>query len=189
MIEYHQITSKPKATRQKSKLSMGKVFMKFKLLLILTFIGFSLNVSAQKKDFIGYKHKGVVYEETLPNGAKDLGGGLLSNDNYGVSRFSKGKKEYLWLEKITDRDTKGVPNWIVKDVLEFDVLKKNQEFLFSYSSACTVGGSENLDTIVLAELKPKTKKYKILKAWKANVKREKFEKLSVKGIQCQREES
>ena len=163
--------------------------MKLKLLLVLTFIGFSLNVSAQKKDFIGYKHKGVVYDETLPNGAKDLGGGLLSNDNYGVSRFLKGKKEYLWLEKITDRDTKGVPNWVVKDVLEFDPLKKNQSFLFSYSSACTIGGNENLDTIVLAELQPKTKKYKILKAWKANVQKEKFEKSSTKGIQCKPENS
>ncbi len=163
--------------------------MKLNFLLALTLISFSLNISAQTKDFIGYKHKGVVYEETLPNGAKDLGGGLLSNDNYGVSRFAKGKKEYLWLEKIVSRDTKGVPSWIVKDVLEFDKLNKNQEFLFSYSSVCTIGGNENLDTIVLAELKPKTKKYKILKAWKANVKRERFEKSSVKGIQCLREES
>jgi hypothetical protein len=163
--------------------------MKFSLILLLTLIALSLNISAQKQEFIGYKHKGVVYNKTLPNGAKDLGGGLLSNENYGVSRFLKGKKEYLWLEKITERDTEGVPNWIVKDVLEFDVLKKNQEFLFSYSSSCTIGGKENLDTVVLAEQNAKTKKYKILKAWKANIKNEKFEKLSVKGIQCRREES
>lgn len=163
--------------------------MKLKFLSVLTIALFALNISAQNKDFIGYKHKGVVYDETLPNGAKDLGGGLLSNENYGVSRFLKGQKEYLWLEKITGRDTKGVPSWIVKDVLEFDKLNKNQEFLFSYSSACTIGGNENLDTIVLAELKPKTKKYKILKAWKANIKRERFEKSSTKGIQCRREES
>jgi hypothetical protein len=121
----------------------------------------------------------------LPNGAKDLGGGLLSDEDYGVTRFSKGKKHYLWLEKITGRDDDGVPDWIVKDVLEFGVLKKNQEFLFSYSSTCTTGGEdENLDTIVLAEMKPKTKKYKVLKAWKANLLKEKFEKLSVKGIAC-----
>ncbi len=163
--------------------------MKYGLFLLLTFLVFGLNVSAQKKDFIGYKHKGVVYGETLPNGAKDLGGGLLSNENYGVSRFSKASKEYLWLEKITGRDTKGIPSWIVKDVLEFDKLKKNQEFLFSYSSTCTSKGKANLDTIVLAEFHPKKKTYKILKAWKANVRREKFEKLSTKGIQCQYERS
>ena len=161
--------------------------MKFSLFLLLTFLAFTLNISAQKKEFIGYKHKGVVVGETLPNGVKDLGGGLLSNDNYGVSRFSKGKKHFLWLEKITGRDTGGVPSWIVKDVLEFDTLKKHQEFLFSYSSTCTSNGKENLDTIVLAEFKPNKKSYKILKAWKANIKKEKFEKLSTKGIKCKYE--
>jgi hypothetical protein len=163
--------------------------MKFGVLILLTFLVFASHSAAQKKQFIGYKHKGVVVGETLPNGVKDLGGGLLSNDNFGVTRFSKGKKHYLWLEKITERDSEGVPSWIVRDVLEFDGLKKNQEFLFSYSSFCTTGGKENLDTIVLAEHQPKTKKYKILKAWKANVKSEKFERLSTRGIQCKAQRS
>ncbi len=158
--------------------------MKFRLFLFLTFTALALDVSAQKVDYVGFKHKGVVVGETLPNGVKDLGGGLLSNENYGVSRFSKGKKHYLWLEKITGRDGKGVPSWIVKDVLEFDSLDKNQQFLFSYSSTCTSGGKESLDTVVLVEHQPKTKKYKILKAWKANIAREKFEKISTRGIQC-----
>ncbi len=82
--------------------------MKLKLLLTFILIACAdLNLSAQKNKLIGYKHKGVVYGETLlPNGAKDLGGGLLSNENYGVTRFSKGKKQMLWLEKITSRDRK-----------------------------------------------------------------------------------
>ena len=164
--------------------------MKLNLFLILTFLSVALDVSAQKAtDFVGFKHTGVVYGEKLSNGAKDLGGGLLSNENFGVSRFSKGAKEFLWLEKIVGRNTKGVPDWIVKDVLDFDKLKKNQEFLFSYSSTCTTNGRENLDTIVLAELKTKPKKYKILKAWKANIAKEKFEKVSTKGIQCSAENS
>jgi len=163
--------------------------MKLKLVLLLTFLIFVFDISAQKREFIGYKHKGVVVGETLPNGAKDLGGGLLSNENYGVTRFSKGRKHYLWFEKITGRNTEGVPSWIVKDILEFDALKKNQEFLFSYSSTCTTNEKKNLDTIVLAELVPKTKKYKVLKAWKANITREKFEKLATKGIQCKTEKS
>jgi hypothetical protein len=161
--------------------------MKLRLLLVLALLVFALGAAAQKKGFVGYKHKGVVYGESLPNGAKDLGGGLLSDEDYGVTRFSKGKKHYLWLEKITGRDDDGVPDWIVTDVLEFDALKKQQEFLYSYSSSCTTAGTENLDTVVLAEFQPKTKKYKILKAWKANLSKEKFEKLSTKGIECKRE--
>jgi len=158
--------------------------MKLKLLLLLIFLIVPTIVSAQKKDLIGYRHKGVIYGTTLPNGAKDLGGGLLSNENYGVSRFSKGKKFMLWLEKITERDAKGVPSWEVRDVLSFDKLKKNQEFLFSYSSSCVQNGKEKLDLIVQVELLPRTKTYKIIHAWRANVKREKFEKISTKGIKC-----
>jgi hypothetical protein len=67
----------------------------------------------------------VIYGATLPNGAKDLGGGLLSDENYGVSRFSKDGKFMLWLEKITARDAKGIPSWRVKDVLIFSKPKTN----------------------------------------------------------------
>jgi len=159
--------------------------MKTKTILALLFLVLpALGFTAPKPNYIGYKHKGVVYGETLPNGVKDLGGGLLSNENYGVSRFSKGKSYMLWLEKITARDAKGVPSWEVRDVLTFDQPKKNQEFLFSYSSGCTQNGKSVLDLIVMAELAPKTKTYEVKKAWKANVRREKFEKISIKNIQC-----
>ena len=134
--------------------------MKLKLLLLLIFLIIPGIVSAQKKDLIGYRHKGVIYGATLPNGAKDLGGGLLSNENYGVTRFSKNGKFMLWLEKITGRDASGVPSWKVRDVLSFGKLKKNQEFLFSYSSSCLQNGKEQLDLIVQAEFLPKPKTYK-----------------------------
>jgi hypothetical protein len=169
-----------------NRAAIQESFMKLKLLFLFVFLIASLTISipAQKKDLIGYKHKGVVYGATLPNGAKDLGGGLLSNENYGVTRFSKGKKFMLWLEKITARDVNGFPNWEVKDVLVFDALKKNQEFLLSYGSSCVQNKKENLDLIVMAEFLPKTKTYKVLRAWRANVKKERFEKVSNKGIVC-----
>jgi len=156
-----------------------KLFFTVALILLLSIFTF-----AQNTNYIGYQHKGVIYGETLPNGVKDLGGGLLSEESYGVSRFTIGKKFMLWLEKITSRDRKGVPIWEVKDVLSFGSLKKNQEFLFSYSSACTQKGKINLDLIVKAGLSSK-KKYKVLEAWKADIKKEKFEKISTKGIKCE----
>ncbi|MBA2494006.1 MAG: hypothetical protein H0V31_04845 [Acidobacteria bacterium] len=159
--------------------------MKTKIILILLLLALPTLAITKKSEYIGYKHKGIKYGETLPNGVKDLGGGLLSNENYGVSRFTKGKKYMLWLEKITARDAKGVPSWEVRDVLSFDKLKKNQEFLFSYSSSCLQNGKGNLDMIVMTELLPKNKTYKVLKAWKANIKREKFDKISIKGIKCE----
>lgn len=166
---------------------MRGVFVKMlRLFLFLILIALPVVAAPQKKEeFIGYKHRGVLYGQSLPNGAKDLGGGLLSNGDYGVTRFSKGKKYMLWLEKITHRDVKGVPGWEVKDVLVFDELKKNREFLFSYSSGCSRYGKEDLDLIVMAEFNFQKKSYKVLKAWRANVKKEKFEKVSDKGIVCQ----
>lgn len=160
--------------------------MKTKILLALFLISTVPALAlSPKPNYVGYKHKGVTRGETLPNGVKDLGGGLLSNEDYGVSRFSKGKNFMLWLEKITARDAKGVPNWEVKDVLTFDAPKKNQEFLLSYSSNCTQNGKSSLELIVMAEFQPKTKTYKIKKSWRANVKKEKFEKISTKNIKCE----
>ncbi|HXG84334.1 MAG TPA: hypothetical protein VNI84_09925 [Pyrinomonadaceae bacterium] len=158
--------------------------MKTKFFLVLVLVTLPVLAFSQKLNYIGYKHKGIVFGETLPNGVKDLGGGLLSNENYGVSRFSKGKKFMLWLEKIADRDTKGVPSWEVRDVLTFDGLKKNQQFFLSYSSNCRQNGKTNLDLVVMTEFLPKKKSYKIVGAWRANVKKEKFEKISAKNITC-----
>lgn len=90
----------------------------------------------------------------------------------------------LWLEKIVARDGDGVPTWQVKDVLTFPKLKKNQEFLLSYSSSCKRDNQESLDLIVLAEFSPKQKTYKINKAWQSNIEKEKFEKILIKGIKC-----
>ncbi len=158
--------------------------MKTKIILVLILITLPVFAFSQKLNYIGYKHKGIVFGETLPNGVKDLGGGLLSNENYGVSRFSKGGKYMLWLEKIADRDAKGVPSWEVRDVLTFDGLKKNQQFFLSYSSNCRQNGKINLDLVVMAELLPKKKSYKVIRAWQANVKKEKFETISSKTITC-----
>jgi len=159
--------------------------MKLKSLFLLAFLILPAALSAQKKEFVGYRHKGVLYGETLANGARDLGGGLLSVEDYGVSRFSKGKRQMLWLEKITSRDKKGVPSWEVVDVLIVNNPKKNQEFLFSYASTCTENGVEDLDLIVLAEFQPARKAYKVLQAWRADLLKEKFEKISVAEIKCE----
>jgi hypothetical protein len=159
--------------------------MNLKILFLLAFLIFPPLAAAQQKEFIGYRHKGVLYGKTLSNGVRDLGGGLLSDENYGVSRFAKGAKQMLWLEKITSRDKKGIPRWEVLDVLVINKPKKNQEFLFSFSSPCTENGEENLDLIVLAQSQAAEKNYKVLEAWRADLLKEKFEKIPVEGIKCE----
>lgn len=163
---------------------MKSGLLKSKIFFLLIFFTLTTIAAPQKNsEFVGYKHKGILYGETLPNGVKDLGGGLLSNENFGVTRFQKGGRYMLWLEKITARDARGVPSWEVKDVLSFDKLKKNQEFQFSYSSNCTQNSKSNLDLIVMTELSNQ-KTYKVLRAWKANIKSGKFDKTSDKNIVC-----
>lgn len=158
--------------------------MKLKLLFLIVLIVTPLNIWAQKNKLVGYRHKGVVYGALLPNGAKDLGGGLLSDEGYGVTRFLKDGALMLWLEKLASRDKEGVPSWEVRDVLVIGKLKKNQEILLSYSSGCLQKGRENLDLIVLAQIVPKSKIYKVLRSWNANTMRERFDKTSIKKIKC-----
>lgn len=159
--------------------------MKIKSLIAILLLASIATAFPQKKNYIGYRHKGVVNGQTLDNGVKSLGGGLTSDETYGVSRYNIGKKYMLWLEEIVSRDARGVPSWQVKDVLTFNSLKKNEEFLFSYTSGCAQNGRVNLDLVVKAEFSSKTNSYKVLDAWKVNLKREKFEKISTKGIKCE----
>ena len=158
--------------------------MKIKSLIAILLLASTAAAFSQRNNYVGYRHKGVVNGQNLPNGVKSLGGGLTSNENYGISRYTRGKRYMLWLEEVVSRDAKGVPTWIVKNVLTFDNLKKNQEFFFSYTSPCTQNGRSNLDLVVKAELQPRTKTYKVLDAWRANTRSMKFEKTNITGIQC-----
>jgi hypothetical protein len=151
---------------------------------VLSFLIFSLPLTVAARDFVGYRHEGVRYGERLPNGAQDFGGGLLSDEDYGVTRFKKGDVYMLWFEKIISRNRAGVPRWEVRDVLTFEKLPKNQEFLFSYSSPCRLNKRENLDLIVLAKVSTRARSYIPLKAWIADVGTEKFKSVSVKAISC-----
>ena len=158
----------------------------FRIFLFLALLGVPFNLFGQSFDsnLVGYRHEGVRFGEKLPNGAQDLGGGLLSDEEYGVTRFKKDGIYMLWLEKITGRNKTGVPGWEVVDVLSFKELKRNQQFLFSYSTPCRRYGKENLDLIVLAEIFPPSKKYIPFKAWMADVTSGKFRSIPVTGISC-----
>jgi hypothetical protein len=104
--------------------------MKIKSFIAILLLASTAAAFSQKNSYVGYRHKGVINGQNLPNGVKSLGGGLTSNENYGVSRYAKGKRYMLWLEEVVSRDAKGVPTWIVKNVLTFDNLKKNRNFSF-----------------------------------------------------------
>jgi hypothetical protein len=128
--------------------------------------------------------------EPLPNGVKDLGGGMIIKGNkitsYGIGRFSKGKNQMLWLEFATGENEKGVTSWEVKDVLVFPNFTKNQELLF-VQSTCTINGKNDESLVVFADFVQK-RKYVVRKAWRTNLKNEKFVSISTKAIKCDYDE-
>lgn len=158
--------------------------MKLKLLVFLTFLAIPYGIFAQKSSYVGYKYTGVTYNKKLPNGVKDLGGNLLSNENYAVSQMKKGKTDMLWLTYIAGRNDDGVPKWEVKNVLALPKIKKNQVILRGFNFPCTIGGKENLDLFVLADYSAKTKTYTPKKAWRVNIKKNLFETVAVKKVSC-----
>lgn len=146
---------------------------------------FPIVASAQNsRKYVGYRHKGVTEGKTLSNGVRSISGGLTSNNRIGISRYTKGKQYMLWLEEIVSRDREGVPVWVVRNVLIFDSLKKNQEFHFSYNSPCTLKGKDDVDLVVKSEFLPQTNSYKILDAWRANTKTLQFDKIDTKNVRC-----
>ncbi len=92
----------------------------------------------------------------------------------------------LWLELATGEDENGVTGWQVKDVLVFPNFRKNQELLFGEGVAGCEGNKKS-DTrlVVLADFPIKGSFYKVRRAWRANLKTEKFEETSIKGIKCE----
>jgi hypothetical protein len=136
-----------------------------------------------KTDYIGYRHAGVLHGEILSNGARYLGGGLVSNEDFGVTEYSVGKKRMLWLEELTHLDDAGVPHWVVRDVLAFDRFSTRNEFLYSYSSPCTIDGVEDLDLVVMVEKQKKNTK--VLKAWRADTTTGRFDEASISSVVCE----
>ena len=88
--------------------------MKFKFFALLVFLTIPLAVSAQNNKYVGYEYTGVVVNQSLPNGVKDLGGNLIGDFDYAVSHMKKGKTDMIWLTRIKNRNEEGVPNWKVK---------------------------------------------------------------------------
>lgn len=156
----------------------------FCLLIIASVaVGYVL-ANPSRSQYVGFRHKGVYYGERLRNGAKYLGGGLVSNDSYGVTRYTKNSNYMLWLEKILYHDSEGTPVWEVKDVLTFSKRPPNHEFLFSHSSPCRIDGHPDLDLVVMVRSEPRRRSFTPVRAWKVDENRERFQQISIEPIAC-----
>ncbi len=159
--------------------------MKFKFFALLVFLTIPFTVSAQEKNkYVGYEYTGVVVNETLPNGVKDLGGNLIGDFDYAVSHMRKGSKDMIWLTRIKNRNDEGVPNWKVAKVLVLPKLKKDQQIVSGFKSPCKLGKKEDITLIVLTNFSVKSKTYTPEKAWRANILKDNFEEVSIAKVNC-----
>ncbi len=150
-------------------------------------------VFCQASEYVGYRYKSVIPETVLPNGVKNLGGGLVGDfyakPVWGVAEVSKGKVRMLWLEKATAEDERGVTEWEISDVLSFPNIPTDQELLIaSGPGECKENGKTTNDLVVHVQFLKKQRAYKTLKAWRADVKAGRFVALDAKNVKCRYDE-
>jgi hypothetical protein len=167
--------------------------MKFRTLLVVLF-ALAFNTSAFCQEFskyIGYEYDGVRPGTTLPNGVKLLGGGLIGDVQadpvYGVSEVQKGKIKMIWLEVSTGQDASGVTGWKVLDVIGFSTLARTRYVFFTGDPAigCRRGGKDIPNVVGEGRIVRARNVFVPSNLWVANLKRKKFERISLAGIRCE----
>jgi len=141
-------------------------------------------VSAQtdgRAKYIGYEYKGVLPEKTLPNGVKNLGGGLIGDIEadpvYEIADVEKGKTRMLWLNVSTGKDSTGVTGWKVLDVLSFPALLESDYLFFAGdpSIECRRSGTDIPNLVGVGRIIRRQEIFKPSKLWVANLETKKFE--------------
>jgi len=130
--------------------------------------------------YIGKTHPPL--KDGLKVEGADVIGDPFTGTVYSVSRISSAGSQMLWLESSSSRNEKGQPIWKVLDVIAAPTYGKDQTLVIGF---CKI--DDRSDPEVLAVVKyERDKKYfnKIIKAWRANRTKAKFEPITPKGISC-----
>ena len=157
--------------------------MKTTILLLLIFI---VNSAFASNNYIG----NIV--PPYPPSHKDNGGYLvgLNKSNkttkYSVSLTEKDNSQYFWLTKeIGRKNNNKNAIWQAIDLL---ILKKPKKGYFYALGICKVNQEIDDRIIALVKYDPNIEWFKSSqKAWKVNIKKEKIEPFSSKGISCANE--
>ena len=122
----------------------------------------------------------------LKDGLKEEYGNIIgdpfNNTVYSVAWMSSECSQMLWLESSSSRNVKGQPIWKVLDVMAAPNYGKDETLVIGF---CKI--DDKSDPEVLAVVKyEQDKEYfnKIIKAWRANRTKGKFESITTKGISC-----
>jgi len=112
----------------------------------------------------------------LPDGLSQGFSMVIQDSNdYGLSLVSDGANRMLWMEKLTNYDSSGIPSWEIQDVLD---LSNVETGVILSPDGCFLNGQPDNEIFVIG------KNGIILSAWRANTTSNVFEVISTDGIEC-----
>ncbi len=165
--------------------------MKYFFIFIFT-LGFSLtNIRADS--FLdgsgGTQFIGLQFSK-LPAGLEEGEPSGVFNDSVNVQNVKSRNADMLWLEKVIDHDSAGVPSrWEVVDAVLLPSLDKNEFLVMPGTSGCRFGGGKSKprkDLFGIAQSNSKEKDSVWLKtshAWEVNLKTLKLDS-PVANVEC-----
>jgi len=112
----------------------------------------------------------------LPDGLSQGFSMVIQDSNdYGLSLVSDGANRMLWMEKLTNYDSSGIPSWEIQDVLDLSIVETG---VILSPDGCFLNGQPDNEIFVIG------KNGIILSAWRANTTSNVFEVISTDGIEC-----
>lgn len=137
------------------------------------------------------KYVGLQIGESLPTGHTSKSHFLIPSKSgvdipmdFGIREVSRGKLRMLWLERVTQRDVRGVPRWKVIDVLTLPRIGRNQVLAHSL---CFIGGEYEPEVLAIFDYEDKEYFTRARRAWRANRRGEKFVEIPANKLRCENE--
>lgn len=137
-----------------------------------------------KNSLIGIKHP------PMPEGIQETGGWSvhqeISNRTHSITSVSVDEKEFLFLDRISGRDSQGKPFFQVVDVLPLPPIETEKEDVLGGSPyLCHINGEYDPTLIVIAQLEDSNTEFltNIRKAWRVDLEAEKFKEIDTEGVE------
>jgi hypothetical protein len=99
--------------------------------------------------------------------------------NYGLSRIAKKGYQIIAFEKVIPHGNK--PDFMLLDTIRIGHIKPGQGVILTH---CRLNGRDVAGILALVKMDDNQYFKKVIKAWKANTKTNRFEPISTTGIDC-----
>jgi hypothetical protein len=122
----------------------------------------------------------------LKDGLREESGNMIGDPSnstvYSVNLISSADSQMLWLESSSSRNNKGQSIWRVLDVIAAPNYGKGQSLVIGF---CKIDDRSDPEVLAVVDYQ-QDKEYfnKIIKAWRANRTKGKFESITTKGVSC-----